>query len=524
MVCFPKTIAEALEEAGLLIEADLPQGTVEIPEETVGIPQGAITGISFDNRQVKPGFLFVCKGAAFRREYLFSALEKGALLYMAEERYAGYVDAPCLIVRDIRLAMAIAARVFYGEEARPVRKVGITGTKGKTTVSVLLSEILDDYTAKQGCRRNAHISSLSVYDGEREEKAQLTTPEAIPLWQRLAAAGRNHLPFAVCEVSSQALKYHRVSGIDFEAVAFLNIGEDHISDREHPNFEDYFASKLKIFENAKTACVFSGAEYFEKIHKKALSCGCSLITFGWRKEDDLFCSEAEFSETGCEFTVFFAGEEHRFSLPLPGRYNLANALGALALAYALNIPPTSMAAGLARASVPGRGRCFTTRDRSLSVLVDYAHNKMSLEALLDLADEQFPGKKKVLVFGCPGGKAKNRRRDMGLVAGERVDHVILTEDDPGPEEAEDICREIAPYVTLGGADCQILLPRADAIAAAFSLLEKEGGLILVCGKGCETEQKMAYGAVYYEGDEAVVAHCLDACEAGSRVEKEAVSL
>ncbi len=551
MTCSLMSLVQALDREGILKEAVLPEG------------HAFITGLSYDNRTVKPGELFVCKGAAFRRSYLVSALEKGALLYMAEEKTE---EAPHLLVRDIRRAMALAAGVFYRDEAASVRKVGITGTKGKTTAATLVSAILDNYTVSHGSEKNAMLSSLRVYDGEVEQKARLTTPEAFDLWGHLSAAGRRHLPFAVLEVSSQALKYDRVYGLPFEAVAFLNIGEDHISEIEHRDFEDYFSSKLKIFENAGIACIFSGSEGFRRISGAAEECGCRLFTYGWRQEDDLVCTGAIREGGGTRFTVRVrafdrerrgggggttdgaydtdrigntaggtggrsgmkeqavsgqamnqkadAGreEEWEFFLGLPGRYNLENALAALSLVYVLGIPFSYAVAALAETTVPGRGRCFSSRDGSAAVVVDYAHNGMSLEALLDYADEAFPGRIRGIVFGCPGGKARNRRRDMGLLAGERADFVILTEDDPGPEETEAICQEIAGYVAAGGARCETLADRNEAIARAFAILSEaeRPGLLLVCGKGAETEQKKAGGPVFYEGDETVVRKCLDA--------------
>ena len=227
------------------------------------VVQNKIAGLAFDNRTIKQGEVFVCKGAAFRVEYLELAIKAGALFYVSETVWKD--DFPHIQVSDIRLAMAYLAQAFYGESAASLKKIGITGTKGKSTVASFLNAILDDYHLATSGLPTALISSIFVYDGTVKEDAKLTTPEAFDLWRYLASAGKHGLDFAVCEVSSQALKYHRTKGIDFDVAVFLNIGEDHISDVEHRDFEDYFHSKLSIFKSCKVAVINSSTDHFETV-------------------------------------------------------------------------------------------------------------------------------------------------------------------------------------------------------------------------------------------------------------------
>lgn len=463
-------------------------------------------GLAYDNREVKKGDLFVCKGRAFREEYLDGAISRGIRVYVSEKAYIR--DFPHLLVKDIRLAMAVIARVFYGDDAASLCKIGITGTKGKTTVSALLHSILNcACETAYGCS-SALISSLTTYDGTESCSSRLSTPEAFDLWRHLSNAGKNHFRYAVCEVSSQALKYHRVDGVDFDIVAFLNIGEDHISAVEHENFEDYFSSKLKLFSQGKTACLNRASDRFDEINAAARAAGCRVVTFGFTTDSDLFCAGYKRTADGMSLTVRWQNTEETYSIRLPGRYNVENALAAIVMAKLCGVPQETIAQGLCSVEVPGRGGMYQTTDGKIHSIVDYAHNRMSLNALLDFVAEEYPEQEIVAVFGCPGGKARNRRKDLGLLAGSRCSGVILTEDDPAGEPLETICNEIAFYVRMGTADCTVVYERPEAIQAAFDRLEENGGVILVCGKGVENTQKRADGAISYATDGYYVEQCI----------------
>lgn len=463
------------------------------------VAQNPIEGLSFDNRTIQQGEVFVCKGAAFRAEYLDLAIQSGALLYLSETVWRE--DFPYIRVNDIRLAMALLAKAFYGEDAASLKTIGITGTKGKSTVASFLNAILDDYHVAVSGLPTALISSIFVYDGTVKEDAKLTTPEAFDLWRYLANAGKRGLDFAVCEVSSQALKYHRTKGVDFDAAVFLNIGEDHISDVEHRDFEDYFSSKLSIFRSAKVAVINSSSDHFETVVAAAKEAGCEIVTFGFQPSDTLYCMDLCHLETGTSFWARWKEEDaFLYEISLSGSYNVENALAALAVSKVFGVPYCHAKNGLFSAVAKGRGVHLSTKDKKITVVVDYAHNKMSMNALFSYVKEAFADQKIVSVFGAPGQKAKNRRRDMGLTAGAFCDHVIITEDDPAGEPLTDICAEIAENVAKTGTPYDIVYRRELAIQRAFSLLE-EGGVLLLCGKGAETSQKRKNGSEPYEGDE-----------------------
>ncbi|WP_304214857.1 Mur ligase family protein, partial [Parafannyhessea umbonata] len=219
--------------------------------------QTRVTGADCDSRFAAPNHLFVCKGAAFKPAYLASALESGCVGYLCDDAHANELaavapDAPQLVASDLRRAMAVASAAAWGHPDRNIDVVGITGTKGKSTVSYMLKQILDAGSSKP---RAAILGSIETFDGVEHFESVNTTPESPDLWRHVRNASDSGLPYLVMEVSSQALKYDRVVDLGLDVACFLNIGRDHISPVEHPDFADYFGSKLRIFDQARTAVV-----------------------------------------------------------------------------------------------------------------------------------------------------------------------------------------------------------------------------------------------------------------------------
>ena len=209
--------------------------------EAAGNPK--ITSLTYDSRKVTNGSLFICKGAAFQAKYLDEAIEKGAAAYVSEQRYPTKTNIPYLLVSDIRRAMPPLAEQFYNAPWRELTIVGIGGTKGKSTSTYYLKAIIDDYMQASGQKESAVLSSIDTYDGVVREESHITTPEAVELQQHFRHAADSGISFLEMEVSSQALKYNRVDHMRFDVGVFLNIAEDHISQAEHSDFEDYFTSK-----------------------------------------------------------------------------------------------------------------------------------------------------------------------------------------------------------------------------------------------------------------------------------------
>ena len=259
------------------------------------VPEGLdrdqpIALVSCDSRNVAPGTLFVCKGAHFKGEFLEMARSRGAVAYASEKPYPE-CPLPCLLLSDLRRAMALLADLYYGHPSGRLKVIGFTGTKGKSSATYYLKSVLDAYQARQGRGETGVISSIDTYDGAERFESHLTTPEPLDLQRHLAHAADAGLEYLTMEVSSQAVKYHRSLCTEFAAACFLNIGYDHISPIEHPDFEDYFASKLKIFSQAQVNCVNLDCDHRDEVLAAAEKAGKPVITFSQKNpQADVYAS------------------------------------------------------------------------------------------------------------------------------------------------------------------------------------------------------------------------------------------
>ena len=298
--------------------------------------------VSCDSRNVVPGTLFLCKGSHFREEFLEAARERGAFLYAGETIYPN-CPLPGLRLTDLRRAMALLADLCYGHPSGRLKVVGFTGTKGKSTSAYYLKSVLDAWQAGQRRGETGVISSIDTYDGVERFESHLTTPEPLDLQRHLAHAADAGLEYLTMEVSSQALKYHRTLCTHFAAACFLNIGYDHVSPVEHPDFEDYFASKLKIFAQAGVNCVNLDSDHAGRILEAARQAGKPVFTFSQRDpQADIYASQVRKEDGQTVFHVRTPQYEREFRLTMPGLFNVENALGVIAVCHALHGQPESV--------------------------------------------------------------------------------------------------------------------------------------------------------------------------------------
>ncbi len=458
----------------------------EMPESLEGAKR-PVELVSCDSRDVVDGTLFICKGAHFKPEFLQKAAEAGAFCYLSEQPYPG-AGIPGICVTDIRRAMALLANRYYNDPWKKLNVTGITGTKGKSSTTYYVKSILDEYMKSAGGPESGVISSIDTYDGVERFESHLTTPEPLELEHHFRNGVDTGMKYLTMEISSQALKYDRVLGVRFAVACFLNIGYDHISPIEHPDWEDYFASKLRIFEQCETAVVNLDSDHSDRVMASARR-AAKVITFSQQDPSaDVYGYDVRKDQDETVFRVRTAKMEREFRLSMPGLFNVQNALAAIAICESYGVPERCIYTGLLKARVPGRMEIYANADKHVIAIVDYAHNRLSFEKLFTSVKEEYPGRRIVIVFGCPGKKALDRRRDLGEIAGKYAQHVYLTEEDPGEEDALAICREIAQHVSAQGCPYTILTDRGDAIRAAVEE-SAEKTVILITGKGAETREK-----------------------------------
>ncbi len=486
-------VLKILQEKNLIIAS-------KTKEEDLGT---IVRYVSFNSKDVEYNSLFICKGSHFDKKYLDDAIKEGAFAYLSESKYEDLSDdISYIIVSDIRKAMAYIAEIYTNYAWKDLTLIGITGTKGKSTTAYFVKYILDDYLKSEKKKPCGIISGIDNYDGVIKEESHLTTPESLELHKHFANAVSSGLEYLTMEVSSQALKYDRVLGIQYEVGCFLNIGEDHISDIEHKSFEDYFESKLSLFNQCNVACVNLDIDYPERVMKEAQKCN-RVITFGLNKGADIYGYDISTNEKETSFTVHCDSFTKRFKLSMQGFFNVYNALAAISISYALNIPLDNIYHGLKKAKVSGRMEIFKEPEKKLHIVVDYAHNKMSFEALFKSTKKDFPESEISIVFGCPGKKAQARRKELGEIAGKYANKAYITEEDAGEEPVLKICQEIVKHLEGNTCECSIIEDREEAIREAI----KEaafGGVILITGKGRETRQKRGLLYVKTRSDVKIV--------------------
>ena len=473
-----KNIVQLLNENNLVIKSNILDDSL------------IVEAVTDNSKEVTQNSLFFCKGAHFKVDYLNEALEKGALGYITEKEEL-ISEKNCILVNDIRKSMAVIGCYFYDDAWKEFKLIGITGTKGKSTTSYFIKSILDNYMASIGEKPIGILSSIENYDGKMLEESHLTTPEPLKLHWHFNNMKASGIKYCVMEVSSQALKYDRVSGVEFDIGCFLNIGEDHISDIEHSSYEDYFMSKIKLFDIAKEMIVWDEIEFpmYEELKTKT-----NVITYGSDENSSFAIKNIKKNLDSVEFELKCNGSFKKFKIMMAGLFNVFNAAAAISTAVRLDIPYNNIYDGLVSAKVSGRMELFLSKNEKVTAIVDYAHNKLSFEKLFESIKSEYPNKKIITVFGCPGGKAFARRKDLGELAALNSDLVLITEEDHGEESLEKICKEIAEFVEPINKEYQIIMDREKAIETALNYYSD--AVVLITGKGRETRQKR--GTEYIE--------------------------
>ena len=454
-----------------------------------------INYISYDSRNIERNTLFFCKGMYFKEEYLKEAIEKGSIAYVSEQKYKTE-DTSYFIVSNVLKAMGIISLEFFNYPDRNLEKIGVTGTKGKTTVTYFLNNILEEYTNS----RPGLISSIWTYTGVKDEESHITTPEAMEIEKSFYEMVRSNIKNVTMEVSSQSYKRSRLEGVEFEYGLFLNIDKDHISKLEHPNFEDYLNCKLEFLKHCKNVLINKDTKHLEEVLKAVK--GKNVVFFGSNNDADYYVTEIIKEENGFSFIVKNDRLRYskRFNIKMQGRFNIENALAAISVCKMLNIDDEIIQKGLLKTKVPGR---MTIYEKSgITVIIDYAHNKLSFEKLYESLKTDYPNRRIISVGGTVGGKAYNRREEFGKIVGQASDYIYLTADDPQFEKTEDICRDIGKYID-DKSKFEIIKDRKRAINKAITN-SRSGDVIVLLSKGTDRYQRIKNKDVPYESDVKIV--------------------
>lgn len=465
-----------------------------------------ITGITHDSRQVKPGYLFAAipGSKVDGHEFIDAAASAGAVAALTS-RPAGTGGIAQVRVADVRQAMALAAANLYQHPSSRLKLAGVTGTNGKTTTTHMLQAIIEASGLSA-----ALIGGVEYRVAGKSEPAVRTTPESSDLQRMLAQAVAGGDSYAVIEVSSHGIDLRRVSCLTFAVAVFTNLTRDHLD--HHAGMEDYYQAKRKLFlgmpcggdetSELPWAVVNLDSEYGVRLAAEVEAAGGDPVTYGTRSQCQVFADQIEYSGWQTTFELFTPGGNAPVALDIPGGFNLSNSLAAAAAAFALGFDTRTIAAGLSSfRGAPGRFEPVPV-DAPFRVVIDYAHNEDGLARAIETARNITP-KKLIVVFGCPGERDRDKRPGMGRVAGEGADLAILTTDDCYGEPPERILDETEAGLAAAARCYLRFADRREAIGAAVAAAGA-GDTILIAGKGHETRQIMAAGALPFNDRDVVL--------------------
>lgn len=447
-----------------------------------------IKKVASNSKKVVPNSLFVAiKGYDFDgHEYIEEAVKNGAVAVMLDMS-ADFkkINIPkgitVIITDDTRKALARVSCNFFGNPSRYFKLIGVTGTKGKTTTTYMIKSILEKAGYKVGL-----IGTIANYIGEDcLGFSDRTTPESIELQELFYKMARQKVDYVVMEVSSQSLKLKRVEGTNFDYAIFTNLYKDHISLKEHTDMNEYFESKLKLFQMTPKGFVNSDDFKCNKIINGAKN--CDIKTYAVDNKADLLAKDITITNISVDFKVKLGNKNERIKVNIPGRYSVYNALAAISFANSIGIDAEKIKEGLENIVVPGRNELVPNKEE-LAIMIDYAHTAESLENILQATKTYTPGRV-ICVFGCGGDRDKEKRPRMGEVAGRLADYSIVTSDNPRTEKPEDIIAQIEKGIAKTKGKYEVIVDRKKAIEKAIKMMNKRD-IVILAGKGHEVYQEI----------------------------------
>lgn len=455
------------------LEYECVQGSVDVE----------ISGLAYDSRKAGKGSVFVCIPGAVRDGHDFGpqVAEQGAAALIVE-RKLDIEGITQIKVKNARYALACLSAAYFGHPAEKLKTIGITGTKGKTTTTYMVKSILESAGIKTGL-----IGTIETIIGEERIPASNTTPESYIVQESFAKMVEAGCQCVVMEVSSQGLMLDRVAGFTFDYGVFTNLEKDHIGPNEHKDMEDYIRCKGLLFKQCRLGIVNGDDQHLEQVLEGHT---CEIESFGLKESDDYCAKNLQLEHRpgflGIRYDL--TGKENfAVDVDIPGRFSVYNSLTAIAICHHFGIEPSLIQKALSEVKVKGRVEIVPVTDR-YTLLIDYAHNAMSLESLLTTLREYHP-KRLVCLFGCGGNRSKDRRYEMGEVSSKLADLTVVTSDNPRYEKPEDIIADIIVGVEKGPGKYIKITDRKEAIRYCM-LHAEEGDVIVLAGKGHEDYQEI----------------------------------
>lgn len=449
-----------------------------------GTVEGEISALVYDSRKVTKDCMFVCiKGAAYdSHEHTEEVVNKGARVIVAERSVEVPEGVTLVLVPDTRCALALLSAAYFDHPARKLKVIGITGTKGKTTTTFMVREILEHAGYKVGL-----MGTIETIIGEKRIPANNTTPESYMVQEYFAQMVEAGCQVCVMEVSSQGLMMHRTAGIPFEIGIFTNLAPDHIGPNEHASFEEYAACKGLLFRQCRIGIANVDDTHFEKVLKGHT---CALETIGFSEKADYRASQVELigrpGYLGVSYHI--SGKmDLDVEIDLPGTFSVYNSLVAIAVCEHFQVSQADLKEALKVVKTKGRIEMIKVSE-DFTLMIDYAHNAMSLESLLLTLKEYHP-KRLVCVFGCGGNRSRLRRYEMGEVSGRLADLTVITSDNPRFEEPQAILDDIKVGMARTDGAFVEIIDRKEAIRYVIENGQK-GDVIVLAGKGHEDYQEI----------------------------------
>lgn len=445
-----------------------------------------VTAVENDSRKICEGALFFCiTGAVFDgHKYAKEVAEQKASVLVVERDIDTAIPEETTIIKvpSTRYAMGMMGAAFYGHPADELTVIGITGTKGKTTTTYMIKAMLEAAGHKTGL-----IGTIETIIGNQATPASHTTPESLVIQQSLREMADAGLDSVVMEVSSQGLMLDRVAGISFDYGIFTNLSKDHIGPNEHKSFEEYLGWKAKLFTLCKTGIFNADDAHYEQILKDHT---CRVVTFGTKEGADYIAKDRKLYGKDGRLGITYQLEgkcEAEVLVSMPGEFSVYNSLSAIAVAREMGVPLDRILSILTDIHVKGRVEMIPISD-DFTVLIDYAHNAVSLESILTTLRAYEP-KRLVSLFGCGGNRSRDRRFEMGEVSGRLADLTVITSDNPRNEEPQAIIDDIRTGISKTDGEFVEIIDRKEAIRYVI-MNARKGDVIVLAGKGHEDYQEI----------------------------------